>query len=218
MCVPTPPSGYNQCRTHRGGFTLVELMLFVGLSAIMAGALVSVYIATQETRQRQRGIAAVEQRGTQILEQLMQNIRRAEAIIDPAAGQSGSTLALQMGLNSEFPTIFGRTASGELMLIQRTATAGILPVGVSVSDFDAINIDGKSARISFELTANLPTLPPSTYTKRFFAAAAVYVDDISDAGGCRSCIAPSCSSGRIYTWQYCLSEVCTASSVSMVCE
>ncbi|MEQ1849514.1 MAG: hypothetical protein ABL890_02915 [Candidatus Peribacteraceae bacterium] len=199
------------------GFTLVELLLFLGLTAIMATTLVSVYISTQEARQRQKGIAAVEQRGTQILEQVMQNIRRAEQIIDPPIGQSGSTLALQMGLNSEFPTIFGRTASGTLLLIQRTATASLLSGGVTVTDFDAINIDGESARISFELTAALPTIPPSRYIKRFQAAAAVYIDDVSDAGGCSSCTAPSCSND-VYTWQYCLSGTCTASSFPMKCE
>jgi type II secretory pathway pseudopilin PulG len=200
----------------RHGFTLVELLLFLGLAAIMATTLVSVYIATQESRQRQRGIAAVEQRGTQILEQAIQNIRRAEHIIDPAIGQSGSTLALQMGLNSEFPTIFGSTASGELLLIQRTSTASLLPAGVTVTDFDVINIDGESARISFELTGALPTIPPSTYVKRFQAAGAVYVDDVSDAGGCSSCPSPSCAND-VYTWQYCVSGACTTSSLSMVC-
>lgn len=198
------------------GFTLVELLMFVGLAAIMGTTLVSVYIATQEARVRQRGIAAVEQRGTQILEQITQHIRRAEAVISPTQGTTGKVLALQMGLNSEFPTIVGGTASGALILIQKTSTSSLLASDVTVSNLSVVNIDGKSARVTFTLTATIPSVPISTYTKQFSAAAALYTDDVSDAGGCVSCAAPSCVS-NVYTWQHCQSGTCTSSSFPLQC-
>lgn len=200
----------------QNGFTLVELLLFLGLAAIMGGTLVSVYIATQESRVRQQGIAGVEQRGTQILELIGTNVRRAEAVLDPTAGNTGSVLALQMGLNVEFPTIIG-TASGTFVLIQKTLSSALIPMNITVDAFEIRNIEGKSVRFSFTLTAHIASVPPSTYSKEFSGSATLYPDDQSDAGGCGSCAAPTCVDG-LYTWRHCVSDTCTAASTKLSCE
>lgn len=206
-------------RTQRlkNGFTLVELLLFLGLSAIMSGTLVSVYIATQETRVRQQGIAGVEQRGTQIVELIAKNIRRAEAVIAPPIGKTGSVLALQMGLNSEFPTIIAGTGSGNMLFIQKTSTAALLTDRIRMTNFMATNIGSDAAAFSFELTALIPSVPPSTYTKRFAGSTVLLPDNVSDAGGCGSCAAPSCVN-KEYRWEHCANDVCMASTVTFACK
>jgi|GEM_PF-1252410 len=200
----------------RYGFTLVELLLFMGLSAIMGTTLISVYIATQEARLRQQGIAAVEQRGTQILEMIVKNVRRGEKILAPLQGKSGAVLTLQMGLNSEFPTIFGRTVSGQLLLIQKTSTAALLSPKVTISKLLIKNIEGKSVQFTFSLTAAIPSVPPQKYTKEFAGTATLYVDDQSDAGGCGSCAVPVCTAGT-YQWFHCVSDTCLSDSEKLMC-
>jgi len=201
----------------RDGFTLVELLLFLGLAAIMGGTLISVYIATQEARLRQQGIAGVEQRGIQIVELITRNIRRAETIVDPASGGSGSILALQMGLNAEFPTIIAPDGSGNLLIVQKTSTAALLPGSISIDQVSFSNIDNGAAQFSFDLTAHIPSVPPATYTKTFRGSATLLPDDVSDAGGCGSCPAPVCTNGQ-YQWYHCIGDTCTQSTVQIYCE
>lgn len=199
------------------GFTIVELLLFLGIAAIMGGTLVSVYIATQETRVRQQGIANVEQRGAQIVETVAKNIRRAEVILSPASGQTGSILALQMGLNNEFPTIVAPNGSGNILLIQKTGTATLLTKAVTMDAFTVTNIGGDAAVFSFNLTARIPSVPVSTYTKAFHGSASLLPDDVDDAGGCGSCAVPSCINSR-YRWEHCINGACTASTTTFACQ
>jgi type II secretory pathway pseudopilin PulG len=108
--------------SRRAGFTLLETLLFLGILSIMSVTIVMVFLSTQEARVRQKSIAAVEQSGTQVVELMTKNVRRAEQVLAPASGSTGSVLTLQMALNSEYPTIFSRVGSGNLLLVQRSLT------------------------------------------------------------------------------------------------
>lgn len=199
----------------RAGFTLLETLLFFGIVGIISVTFVSVYIATQEARVRQQAIAEVEQRGALLLSTMTKTIRRAEAVLLPAANQTGSILALQMRGNGEFPTIFTRNGSG-MAIVQKTTTGSLLNTRSRVGSFTAQNVEGTAVFFSFVLTTTVPSIPPSPYSRRFEATVSLFPDHELEAGGCGSCSVPTCANG-VLQWHHCQSDVCTVSTTTLPC-
>lgn len=200
----------------RPGFSLLETMLFLGILSIMSTTIVAVYIATQEARIRQRAVAELEQAGTQIVETMTKNIRRAEKILDPATNSTGGILTLQMADNGEFPTILAASASGNIVIVQKTSSASLLTSRVHVSSLVFRNVNDTNVSYAFDLTIVIPTIVPQPYTRTFAATTTLFPDDQSEAGGCGSCAAPVCSDGQ-YIWQHCDSGTCGNSNISIPC-
>lgn len=212
-------------RRLRPGFSLLELMLFLAIFAAIAGTLVSVFVTTQDARIRQQGIAALEQRGGQVLEVLTRRIRRAETILTPVAGQSGSILALQMTQNDEHPTILAQSSGSNILVVQKDTVAPLLSDRLGLSNLRFSNINNTSVRLSFDLfiTLQLPTAPV-TYRRHFDTAVALFPHDFNYEGGCNpdpnvltpACPAPTCVS-HVYRWYTCTNEVCTQSNNTLSC-
>lgn len=199
-----------------GGSSLLELILFLGILAIMFTTVIAIFIATQETRARQQGIAEVEQRGSQLLATLTKSIRRAETVLAPATSQTGSILALQMALNAEHPTIFAETGSGNLLLVQKTSMFSLLNTKARVQNLRFRNNDNTNVVLSFDLTTVLSLVQPTTYSRHFETTVTLFPDDQSEAGGCVTCPAPICIAHQ-YRWYHCLNDVCTQAGETFSC-
>ncbi len=200
----------------RRGFSMLEVILFIGILAIIMGTVIAVVISTNESRIRQRSVAEVEQRGTQLLETLSKNIRRAEAVLIPIGNLTGSILALQTGLNAEFPTILTSTSTGGLLLIQKNDVFQLLGSTITISNLTFRNIGNTNVTFGFDLHAKIPLVTPVTYTRHFDGTATLFPDDQSQAGGCGSCAAPSCVSHQ-YQWYQCEADTCTLSTSTFAC-
>ncbi len=197
-------------------FSLLETVLFLGILAIMSGTIVAVYISTQESRVRQYAIAELEQSGTALMGTMTKNIRRAERVLAPSIGETGSLLALQMAGNSEFPTIYARSPDGNLTNVQKTSTSALLTSHVTITNLSFQNIADSTVTYSFNLTITIPTIVPQPYTRTFSSTVTLFPDDQGDAGGCGSCTAPVCTDHE-YIWHSCDSGVCTQSEVTIAC-
>ncbi len=199
----------------RNGSTLIEVMLFLSIVAIMSTAIVGTFISIQDARIRQQYMSEVGQRGAQLLGTITKNIRASEVILSPQTGAPSSTLALQMSQNSVNPTIFIRTSSGNIILIQKTSTAALLGQRVTVTGLQFINVANASVAVSFDMSVMLPTIPPRTYSEHFEGTATLTPKKASN-GGCATCSLPVCSGG-LEQWQYCDNGTCTASTVRVGC-
>ncbi len=198
------------------GFSLLEAALYVGILSIMSGTIVAVYISTQEARIRQRSVAEVEQTGTHILEMMTKNIRRAEKVLTPATNTTGSILSLQMASNSEYPTIFASDTSKNLVIVQKTSTAGLLTPQVSMSKLSFRNVANANVAYSFDLNTIIPTIVPQLYSRTFSATVTLYPDDQSEAGGCGNCTDPVCTNHQ-YIWYECNNGICEQSDTVISC-
>ena len=203
-------------RHHRPGLSLLEVILFIGIMAIIMGTVTSVYIATEESRIRQQRAAEVEQRGTQLLETFTKTIRRAEAILVPAVNQTGSILALQMALNAEYPTILASTATGNILSIQKTALYSLLNSRVTVKNLVFRNVNNNNVIFSFDLQSPIPIVHPMIYTRHFDGTVTLFPDDQLSSGGCTACPLPSCVSHQ-YKWYQCETDICTLSTSTFAC-
>lgn len=194
---------------------MLELLLFLSIFSIFSVTLVTVFISTQDARIRQQGIAAIEQRGGQLLQILTRRVRRSETILWPIAGDDGNILALQMSNNEEFPTLFTQSGSN-LLLVEKEAKSLVLNDRITLSNFSVQNIANTSAIISFDLSIVLQLPTPTTYRRHFEAAVTLYPQDQPLAGGCGSCPAPECSAG-LFHWHTCVNGSCTPSSDEFDC-
>ncbi len=206
----------RRSREQHAGFSLLEVILFLGILSIILGTAMAVSISTEEARIRQRSIAEVEQRGTQILETVTKSIRRSEAILSPAINQTGSVLALQMTLSGEFPTIFAPTASGNLLLVEKSTLFSLLSPQVTVSALQFQNVNGKSVFVSFDIQAIIPLVKKVTFSRHFEATATLFQNDQSTAGGCGSCPVPVCQN-HTEKWYECEADACTLSVSTFAC-
>lgn len=202
---------------RRPGFTLIETMMFLGILGMMGVVLTSVFVSTQEARARQQGIALVEQRGGQLMFILTRRIRRAETVLWPASGYTGSILALQMAQSTEFPTIVARTSSGNLLIIEEETRSLAFTGNLVVNNLLFRNVGGTNVILSFDLQTTFISPKRNTYTRHFESTVTIFPDDLSDSGGCGTCSAPTCTN-HVFKWNICDTDnQCQQSADSLTC-
>jgi len=95
----------DKINTQRG-FTLVELLLYVGISAFIL-LVVSVFLSfLLQSRIKNQTIAEVEQQGFQAMQIMTQTIRNAGTINFPSRGASSTSLSVNTYVASNNPTVF----------------------------------------------------------------------------------------------------------------
>lgn len=201
------------------GTTLVEFLLFLGILAFVGAAMIFMLLSSEDTRVRQHAIAQFEQNGARTIQLFTRSIRNAEAILQPSAGQTGSILTLQMTLENEHATTFAESASGQLIMAQRTTVSYFLPEDVIMKNLTFRNAAGTTAKnvlFSFDLETIIPLPQPIVYTKHFQGSATLSPNDDPQAGGCNACTTVSCVSND-YRWPYCASGVCRTGSGAVSC-
>lgn len=85
----------TQTQQKKAGYTLVELLIYLGLFGILISVLTTIFFSTLELRAQSETISAVEQDGRYILQKLTQVIRDADAVISPLSnGESTNQLII----------------------------------------------------------------------------------------------------------------------------
>ncbi|HLD32700.1 MAG TPA: hypothetical protein VJB10_03890 [Candidatus Peribacteraceae bacterium] len=203
----------------RSGTSLVELLLFLAFFSLVSGVVVALLFSSNEQRVRQETIALVDQTGIQLLQSMTRRIRRAERIIDPLQGETGSLLFLQMAQDGENPTIIAQ-GSGVILVAEADTVRPMTGSGnIIATNFLVRNTSPDSSRqsvaISFVLSRTIP-LPTFPKFSRIFEALVTLFPDDREEGDC-GCNSPICSSSGSYSWGYCESGSCSVASVSLLC-
>ena len=96
----------NFSKKNLGGFTLIELILYVGLAAVMILA-VSIFLSTMlQSRVRNQTVLEVESQGIQVMQRILQVVRNSLAVNSPLEGLSDSSLSMDVLTLALNPTIF----------------------------------------------------------------------------------------------------------------
>ncbi len=204
---------------RRRGTTLVELLIFMAVLALVGIAVLPILFATAEDRLLQQTVSIVEQNGTQILQTLEYRVRHAEKILDPLYLSSGSVLAVQTGSGSTDPMIFG-ISSGALVYIHHTVKEVLSSTQVSVQNLLVRNTSASQARqsvfVQFDVSRTIRLQAPRSYRRTFQAAIALYPDDEIVGNEC-GCALPGCGGGNQYVWQVCDAGSCLTAQTPMEC-
>ena len=92
--------------TSKKGFTLVELLLYIGLVVIILLAVVQLLAVMFQSRIKHQVITEVEEQGMLVIQRIIQSIRNADAILSPTIGGVSSSLSLNVVGASNDPTVF----------------------------------------------------------------------------------------------------------------
>lgn len=104
------------------GYTLIELLLYVGIVGMLLSAVATFFVTTASARIKNQSISEVDSQGAFALDYIAQTIRNASSISAPAAGATASQLTLVVPTGSLSPTIFSLNG-GVLQVKEGAATA-----------------------------------------------------------------------------------------------
>lgn len=160
----------------RGGYTLIELLLYIVLVGSLLTSLVTFFELTIEARVKTRSITEVNEQGTAAMEYITQTIRNANSITAPAAGGTGSSLTVVVPTGALSPTIF--SLSGTTLQVKE-GTAANIPltsneVVISNVTFKNLTSSGTTGivQVSFTVSrANAGNINEFDYQKTFTSSA-----------------------------------------------
>jgi type II secretory pathway pseudopilin PulG len=211
----------RQNNRFRFGFTLIEVLIFLGVFAMVVSVVLPLLFSTTETRLRQQTISLVEDNAAQAVQNLMRRVRNSERILSPVAGSTGSVLVLQNASGSLNPIIFG-VQTGSLVVIERDVRWEVTSSQVAFLDFVVRNTSTSANRnsvdYSFRISRTIRLEQPHTYDRWFHGAATIHPDDTPQGGSC-GCPASYCTNGvyDMYSWYICTNQLCYLRSDHVGC-
>lgn len=149
------------------GFTLVELLIYIAVAAVILLALSQFFALALSIRVKAQSVAEVEQQGTLVLTKMTQIIRNATAITTPITGATSTSLTLTVSTGTNSPTIFD-VASSILRIKEGTANAiSLTDSHVAVTNLIFSNLTDGSANGSIQIQFTLSKLNSSTTTNEY---------------------------------------------------
>lgn len=157
------------------GFTLIEVVLAIGLFSLLALAAVNFISAISAVRAKGQAIREVGEQGRMALMIIEQTLNKAESVLEPAAGATGSTLSLDVLDTGADPTVFG-VASNILVLTEGTnPTVSLTSDRVLIDALTFTNLapSGAPGSIRTELTLSYAASEnsPFKYSETFYSTA-----------------------------------------------
>ncbi len=203
----------------RPGTTLVELIIYMAVLAVVGVAVFPLLFASTEDRLLQETVALVEQNGLQILQGIATRVSHAERILSPSTATSAPVLALQSGSGATNPIIVG-VFEGVLRLVERTNFQDLSSNQVAVSNVRFRNTSVSASRQSIEVTFTVSRAirlqAPHSYSQSFQGVFTIAPDDIMEPSDCQ-CAVPGCDGNDNYLWEVCESGTCLQSQTQMEC-
>lgn len=205
---------------RRPGTTLIELLLFLGILSMVAGLTLPILFSATENKLLQQTISVVEQNGTQVLQNISYSVRHSDRILSPAAGQSGSYLALQTSDGETTPIIIG-VQSGAVVVIKHALKETVSTTQVGVMDFDVINTSVSASRpsvlIKFTLSRTIRLQQPHSYAQTFETLLTLPPSDEPVTPSC-GCSGVACLYSNVMGWQVCTeSDECAEVTTGLQC-
>ncbi len=154
----------------RKGFSIVELLLYMGLMSILLVLMGQILFAVLEIQLRGQASSDVQQDGEYILARIGYDVRRASAIVVPATpGQAGNTLELTIGGVNYYT--YGVSGSN-LQLTAGGIAQNLTSFGSAVSNFTVTEVAGAvgvrpSVDVSFTLTSTTTSLEQKSEVKDY---------------------------------------------------
>lgn len=165
-------------RTHKRGFTLIEILLGIALMGIIILVLTGLLFLLFQAQVKHQVISEVEYQGAFIIKKITQTIHNADSISSPLPGTQGSSLSLAMISASKNPTIFDLSNS-HIRITEGTGSAISLSSSrVHITNFQITHLSQSqtpgSLRIQYTISADNPAnLQEYSYEKTFYATASL---------------------------------------------
>jgi len=160
------------------GFTLIELLIYMAITTLLLGTVMSLFVTFGHARAKQQAIAEVEAQGAAAMALMTQSVRNASTIGTPTDSATTTTLSINTYLASTTPTVFDITG-GALRITEGVNAPTLLTnAQVVVSNLAFVNLGrpttAGSVKIQFTLTyATTTGRFDQTYAQTFYGSATV---------------------------------------------
>lgn len=136
-----------QNSTHKRGFTLIETILFVAVSAVVVYAVAILQAAIVENDARTYAKVTTDSSAAHMMYILTDALRRADSVTEPAQGTASSELVLEFDDGELNPTRF--FVEEGILYMEEGAAA---PISLTSSDVEirAIQFENRSAVPDFD--------------------------------------------------------------------
>lgn len=138
----------------KAGFTIVELLIFFGLTSIFLTVLTDIFVSIFDVKRESEATSAVDQDGRFILQRLIYDVSRATAITTPSSfGGNAESLVLTVGGD-----VYTYDLSGNILNLANNSGAmrvNSSQTNVSNLEFERIGdgVDNETIRLSFTLSS-----------------------------------------------------------------
>jgi len=146
------------------GFTLVELVLYIGLLSILIMIMSQMFIAIMKVKLESSSTSAVQKDGTYITTRLAYDIRRADQILSPLVGSSDSSLLLDVVDGAEHRTYTFASSSGTLTISDGISTETLHGGDSQVTQFRVTRVGNSSTVANAKDTIDIVLTVSSIYS------------------------------------------------------
>lgn len=160
---------------RKSAFTLIELMLYIALAAVVLFGASTMMSLIFEARTKDMVVNEVEQQGDSVLQIITQSLRNATAVNYPTPGNSTSTLSVNTLVGANNPTVFSLV--GDVLFIKEGAASAVALTNsrVAVASLNFQNLAAVGAndnlRVSFTVTYNsTSTRQVYQYARNFYGS------------------------------------------------
>jgi len=141
------------------GFTLIEILIFMGLFSVILVVLTSLFASTVQQQLETQGMSAVESDSTYIVSRMQYDFDRADDVVLPVDfGDTGDTLTLVVGGQDYTYALNG----SNLELTTPTATYRVQGVRTSISDLSFQKIGNSGGKPTVQLQMTITSLAENT--------------------------------------------------------
>ena len=160
------------------GFTLIEVLLYVGISGSILLTISVLFAAMLQARADYEAVAEVEGQGTAAMQVMTQTIRNALKITSPATSTSSSTLSINTPTSTNNPTIFDISTGTIRMREGGVSTTSLTTTRILVSNliFQNLSRSNTTGTVRIQFTAQYnssSTVSRATYQKTFISSASL---------------------------------------------
>lgn len=159
-------------------FTLVEMLLYLGLSAIILVVVSSFLAVVLTARAKSQTVNEVETQASFVMRYITQAIRNADTIITPTTGNAGAAVTLGMVQAPIHPTTFSLTGSALSVTEGTGSPVALTNSRVVVSGLSFANVSRSGTpgiiRVQFTLShVNADTRQEYAFTKNYYGSASL---------------------------------------------
>ena len=148
------------------GFTLVEMLVYMGIFSILMGVLVQIFFSAIDIQLTSRATSSVDQDGAYILSRMDYDISRAQAVTLPSNyGVGSNTLTLQIG---SFPYTYSLDSNNNLVLSNPNGINQLNSADTTLSSltFTRIGVPGGNDTIQLNFQLKSTTQRSTGYETR----------------------------------------------------
>lgn len=151
-------------KNFKSGFTLVELLISMGIMTILITVLAQVFGSILTMRSKNEAVSALAQDSRYVVERLSYDVARSSGITLPTVGNSGSSLTLVIGGVNYVYTL----QDGSLLLsVGGAASDRLNSIGTTITSlsFSRNNVLGGKASVGLAMTLRATTIQPGTQSQ-----------------------------------------------------